>query len=88
MRKRTRSLIPIIAVLFISLNFFSSVRAYTHIQEEIKVFVDMDAAPDDFSALMYLLRHPSVTVVGIGVSCGVSYVDHGVSNTLRILEYL
>jgi pyrimidine-specific ribonucleoside hydrolase len=56
--------------------------------EEIQVFVDFDAAPDDFRALLYLLVHPSIQVIGIGVSCGVSYVDHGVSNTLRVLEYL
>ncbi len=88
MRKGQRFPISILIVLFIALGCSPSVAAYTHMQEEIKVFVDMDAAPDDFSALMYLLSHSSVTVIGIGVSCGVSYVDHGVSNTLRILEYL
>ncbi|MFX1579933.1 MAG: nucleoside hydrolase, partial [Promethearchaeota archaeon] len=88
MRKRTRLLIPIIVVLSMTLSCSPLIGAYTHMQEEIKVFVDTDAGPDDFSALMYLLRHPSVTVIGIGVSCGVSYVDHGVSNTLRVLEYL
>jgi inosine-uridine nucleoside N-ribohydrolase len=88
MRKRTRLLVPIIVVLFIALGCFPLVRAYTQVQEEFEVFVDTDAGPDDFSALMYLLRHPSVTVIGIGISCGVSYVDRGVSNTLRVLEYL
>jgi pyrimidine-specific ribonucleoside hydrolase len=58
------------------------------LHEEIKVIVDIDAAPDDMTATMYLLCHPSVSVVGIGVSCGVSYVDHGVNNTLRVLEYM
>lgn len=88
MRKGTKLLVPLTVVLFIALGCGPSVGAYTHMQEEINVFVDMDAAPDDFGALMYLLRHSSVTVIGIGVSCGVSYVDHGVSNTLRVLEYL
>ena len=57
-------------------------------QEEISVIVDMDAAPDDWQSVLYLLKHPAVTVMGIGVSCGVSYVDTGVTNTLGILEYL
>jgi pyrimidine-specific ribonucleoside hydrolase len=57
-------------------------------QNEIKVIVDMDAAPDDWQSILYLLKHPDITVIGIGVSCGVSYVDTGVTNTLGILEYL
>ncbi|MHA2312423.1 MAG: nucleoside hydrolase [Candidatus Thorarchaeota archaeon] len=52
------------------------------------MIVDMDAAPDDWAAILYLLKHPAVTVIGIGVSCGVSYVDTGVTNTLGILEHL
>ncbi|MFW9964984.1 MAG: nucleoside hydrolase [Candidatus Sifarchaeia archaeon] len=57
-------------------------------QNEIRVIVDMDAAPDDWSSVLYLLKHPTVTVIGIGVSCGVSYVNTGVTNTLGILEHL
>ncbi|MHA3963878.1 MAG: nucleoside hydrolase [Candidatus Thorarchaeota archaeon SMTZ1-45] len=57
-------------------------------QNEIRVIVDMDAAPDDWAAILYLLKHPTITVIGIGVSCGVSYVDTGVTNTLGILEHL
>ncbi len=57
-------------------------------QEEIRVIVDIDAAPNDWSAILYLLKHPAVTVLGITVSCGVSYVDTGVTNTLGILEHL
>ncbi|MFW9974583.1 MAG: nucleoside hydrolase [Candidatus Thorarchaeota archaeon] len=57
-------------------------------QDDIRVIVDMDAAPDDWQSILYLLKHPAVTVLGIGVSCGVSYVNTGVSNTLGILEYL
>ncbi len=57
-------------------------------QNEIKVIVDMDAAKDDWQAILYLLTHPDITVIGIGISCGVSYVDIGVTNTLGILEYL
>ncbi len=57
-------------------------------QEEIKVILDFDSAPADWAAMLYLLKHPGVTVIGIGVSCGVSYIDTGVLNTLGILEYL
>lgn len=60
----------------------------TSSQNEIRVIIDMDAAPDDWSSILYLLKHPTVTVIGIGVSCGVSYVDTGVTNTLGILEHL
>ncbi|MFW9965464.1 MAG: nucleoside hydrolase, partial [Candidatus Sifarchaeia archaeon] len=56
--------------------------------KEISVIVDIDAAPDDWAAILYLLKHPMVTVIGIGISCGVSYVDTGVTNTLGILEHL
>jgi len=61
---------------------------YTDNQEIMRVIVDIDAACDDWQALLYLLKHPNVQVLGIGVSCGVSYVDTGVINTLSILEYL
>jgi len=57
-------------------------------QDEIKVIVDMDGAPDDLASILYLLKHPAVSVIGIGVSCGVAYVDTGVTNTLGILEHL
>ena len=56
--------------------------------EEIMVIVDMDATCDDWQSILYLLKHPAVTVIGIGVSCGVSYVDTGVTNTLAVLEFL
>ncbi len=57
-------------------------------QEVTQVIVDMDAAPDDWASILYLLKHPSINILGIGVSCGVSYVDAGVTNTLGILEHL
>lgn len=56
--------------------------------EEIPVIIDMDAAPDDWGAMLYFLKHPRITVRAITVSCGVSYVDTGVTNTLRILNHL
>jgi pyrimidine-specific ribonucleoside hydrolase len=57
-------------------------------QVEISVIVDIDAAPNDWASILYLLKHPAITVLGITVSCGVSYIDSGVINTLGILEHL
>jgi inosine-uridine nucleoside N-ribohydrolase len=82
------SLILMTLVLILSTRSVSSSVGILSSQDEIKVIVDMDAAPDDWQSILYLLKHPSVTVIGIGVSCGVSYVDTGVTNTLGILEYL
>ncbi len=81
-------LITITLILILSTTNVSMTVGNLSSQEEIKVIVDMDAAPDDWQSILYLLKHPSITVIGIGVSCGVSYVDTGVTNTLGILEYL
>jgi len=58
------------------------------VQEMIPVIVDMDVAPDDIGALVYLLKHPGVSVRAITVSCGITYVPWGVANVLRLLDYL
>lgn len=81
-------LITITLVLILSANNVSTTVGSLSSQEEIKVIVDMDAARDDWQSILYLLKHPAVTVIGVGVSCGVSYIDTGVTNTLGILEYL
>jgi pyrimidine-specific ribonucleoside hydrolase len=86
-RKYPISFVIVLALILAVSNFPTSVGILSS-QDEIKVIVDMDAAPDDWQAILYLLKHPDVTVIGIGVSCGVSYVDTGVTNTLGILEYL
>jgi inosine-uridine nucleoside N-ribohydrolase len=52
------------------------------------VIVDIDADPSDLSALLYLLRHPSISVKAITVSCGITYIDEGVVNVLRLLDFL
>ncbi len=81
---------PIVLVLILVLSSCNNIPSIAGIpsQEDIKVIVDMDAAPDDWASILYLLKHTFVTVLGIGVSCGVSYVDTGVANTLGILEHL
>ncbi len=92
-RNRTRTLAVIIGigiVLSMSCLYVNPANASTieDSQKEIRVILDIDAACDDWQALLYLLKHPNIQVIGIGVSCGVSYVDTGVINTLSILEYL
>jgi pyrimidine-specific ribonucleoside hydrolase len=88
MKRRHSFVILITMVLVLSTGNVSVSNSISSSQEEIRIIVDMDAAPDDWAALLYLLKHPAVTVIGIGVSCGVSYVDTGVTNTLGILEHL
>ena len=88
MKMKYSFLITITMVLILSTSNVSMSVGNLSSQEEISVIVDMDAAPDDWQSVLYLLKHPAVTVMGIGVSCGVSYVDTGVTNTLGILEYL
>ncbi|MHA2296093.1 MAG: nucleoside hydrolase [Candidatus Hodarchaeales archaeon] len=56
--------------------------------EEIPIIIDTDVAPDDIGAILYLLKHPSISVRAITVSCGVTYVNTGVNNMLRLLDYL
>ncbi|MCK5239618.1 MAG: nucleoside hydrolase [Candidatus Thorarchaeota archaeon] len=88
MRKRYLLLITFTLVLILSPGNVSITVGSLSSQEEIKVILDFDAAPADWAAMLYLLKHPAVTVMGIAVSCGVSYVDTGVINTLGILEHL
>jgi inosine-uridine nucleoside N-ribohydrolase len=54
----------------------------------VPVILDMDVDPSDTGALLYLLKHPGISVQAITVSCGITYVDVGVTNVLRLLDYL
>ncbi len=54
----------------------------------VPVIVDMDVDPSDTPALLYLLKHPGVSVRAITVSCGITYIEEGVANVLRLLAYL
>ncbi|MHA2363801.1 MAG: nucleoside hydrolase, partial [Candidatus Hodarchaeales archaeon] len=58
------------------------------LQEEIPVIIDTDVAPDDIGAILYLLKHPRISVRAITVSCGITYIDAGVNNVLQLLDYL
>ena len=82
---------PLVAIALLMILSVSSTPVHiqdTTSQEKLRVILDMDAACDDWQAIIYLLKHPAVTIIGIGVSCGVSYVDTGVTNTLGVLEFL
>ena len=54
----------------------------------ISIIIDTDGGTDDFLAILYLLQDPVVTVKAITVSNGVTYVESGVNNILRLLDYL
>ncbi len=58
------------------------------ILEEIPIIIDTDVAPDDVGAILYLLKHPKISVRAITVSCGVTYVKTGVNSILQLLDYL
>ena len=53
--------------------------------EPIQVFVSTDMSSDDVVALLYLLKHPDVEVLGIGSSDGVAHVEAAAENVLRLL---
>lgn len=50
-----------------------------------RVFVTTDMSSDDVVALLYLLRHPDVEVLGIGSANGVAHVEPAARNVLRLL---
>ncbi len=51
----------------------------------LSVFVSTDMSSDDVVALLYLLQHPGVEVLGIGSSDGVAHVEPAAQNVLRLL---
>jgi pyrimidine-specific ribonucleoside hydrolase len=55
---------------------------------KIPVIIDSDGAPDDVYAIVYLLKHPDYEVIGLTLSCGVSYVQEGAQNFVKMLDYL
>ncbi len=55
---------------------------------QLKVFISTDMSSDDVVALLYLLQHPDVQVLGIGSSDGVAHVEPAAVNVLRLLALL
>ena len=56
--------------------------------ESIPIIIDTDVGYDDIGALLYLLKHPKIKIHGISISCGLTYIEAGVNNVLRLLNYL
>ncbi len=54
----------------------------------ISLIIDADIDTSDTNAILYLLNNPLVSVKVITVSCGITYIDAGVDNTLRLLDHL
>ena len=51
----------------------------------IPVIWDDDGSPDGIIALLYLLRHPDIRVVGISVSCGEAHTELFAENLTRMM---
>ncbi|MHA2305906.1 MAG: nucleoside hydrolase [Candidatus Hodarchaeales archaeon] len=54
----------------------------------VPIIIDADIDTSDTNALLYLTNNPLVSVEAITVSCGVTYIDTGVENILRLIDYL
>lgn len=54
----------------------------------IPIILDVDVDTSDTNALLYLLKNPLVSIKAITVCCGVTYIDAGVENVLKLLDYL
>ena len=83
-------LISALICLFpISIQFKSiSGLAISDVEDPVSVIIDTDVSKDDILAILYLIQEPSVSVKAIIVSTGVSYVESGVNNILKMLDYL
>jgi inosine-uridine nucleoside N-ribohydrolase len=53
--------------------------------EPLRVFISTDMSADDVVAVLYLVQHPGVQVLGIGSSNGVAHVEPAAKNVLRLL---
>ncbi|MFX1285346.1 MAG: nucleoside hydrolase [Promethearchaeota archaeon] len=66
----------------------SSTGIFNQEVDTISVIIDSDGAPDDVYRILYLLNHPRVYVLALTLSCGVSYVEEGAQNYVKLLSYL
>ena len=55
---------------------------------EIQVAFDDDGSPDGTTALFYLLGHPLVTVLGVGISYGEAHPEEYIQHIARKLDEL
>jgi len=54
----------------------------------IPVIIDTDLGFDDINAILYLLKHPEISIKAFAVSCGLTEVEVGTRNLLRLLDHL
>lgn len=53
--------------------------------QKIKVLIDTDVDIDDWMAILYLLKHPSVEVLGITTTgCGAAHLTPGTRNARNL----
>ena len=53
--------------------------------ETMPIFITTDMSSDDVVAVLYLLRHPAVQILGIGSANGVAHVEPAARNLLHLL---
>jgi xanthine dehydrogenase/oxidase len=62
-------------------------RMATKLTKKTKVIIDTDVDIDDWMAILYLLNHPHIEVVGITVvGTGATHIEHGVRNALNLVR--
>jgi pyrimidine-specific ribonucleoside hydrolase len=55
--------------------------------KRMKVIIDTDSNIDDWMAILYLLNHPEIEVVGITVvGTGCAHLEPGVQNMLNLVQ--
>lgn len=52
------------------------------------IIIDTGVAPESIIAILYLLKHPNVSVCAVTISCGETHVEIGARNMLMLLDYL
>jgi pyrimidine-specific ribonucleoside hydrolase len=92
MVKRMRKTYLIIIIIYILLLYPSMstprVSQGENTSTPIPILLDVDVDTSDTNALLYLVNDPLIEIKAITVSCGVTYIDAGVENILRLLDYL
>src|SRR5437667_7421494 len=62
-------------------------RMATNPAKKTKVIIDTDVDIDDWMAMLYLLNHPHIEVLGITVvGTGATHLEPGVRNTLNLVQ--
>lgn len=81
-------LILFVTIYILLIGHIGSIGISNQETEKILVIIDSDGAPDDVYAILYLLKHPRISVRALTLSCGVSYVNEGAYNLVQLISYL